>query len=214
MWLLCAMCVPIAVISRQTKGKSHGHARVCSREMFGGPPTWVVFWGVTSVPCSIQGWKCTVLRAEWASTGWGEGLVREFVLKAHSKGNSDPIVTLQPQGFRNSWLQCSFTLPLPASSMGFFPPGEAGIPYPHRPAFPLAAGQGCGTMQRWQVASPGGFPRWLPQDPALCWSPWAQASQSVRENPTSPVLGVMLTQQPYAGLPETVAIFKGVGITK
>lgn len=91
--------------------------------------------------------------------------------------------------------------------MGFFLPGEAGIPYPHRPAFPVAAGQGCGAMQRWQVASPGGFPRTL-----HCAG--SQASQSVRENPTSPVLGVMLTQQPYAGLPETVAIFKGVGITK
>lgn len=50
-----------------------------SREPFGGPPTWVVFWGVTSGPemwhpCSIQGWRCmTVLRVELAvaqGTAW------------------------------------------------------------------------------------------------------------------------------------------------
>lgn len=54
--------------------------------------------------------------------------------------------------------------------------------------------------------------RWLPQDLVLCWGPRAQVLWRREKTSLSPVLGVMLAWQPYAGLPEIAAIFKELGL--
>lgn len=211
------------------EGKSPGHARVGSSgsrarpagSHLGGHAHGLCFEGNLwpRDPCSVGGPGAAGL-----SWGHGLGVLNSSQHSTVQVGQGAPRGICSQSTFQreqwsipsglchsaaaglhcNSWLHCSFTLPCPASSKGFFSrPGEVGIPYPQRPAFPVVP---CGAMQGWQVASPG---------PCSLPGPSGAGVAGVREKtPPCPVRGVMLAQQPYAGLPETAPIFKGVGNPK
>lgn len=78
-WLLCPTCTPIAFISRQTEGKSHGRACVCSSgSHLGGHPQGLCFggdfWPRDMTPCSIQGWEVQTSPEGWVSHSPGHSL--------------------------------------------------------------------------------------------------------------------------------------------
>ena len=130
-------------------------------------------------------------------------MVGKFVPKAHSKVNGDPVgplqgeaflcplaailgAALQPQGFRNSELQRSFTLPLPVSGMGFFScPGDTRV-NSLAPKVILSFSCTAGTWGQTEAAD--GFPGALPCAGAL----GPRHHRGVRENRLLPPLPDML----------------------